>query len=65
MFGDNNYWEWAELLQEYAPPPYTPPGHTPVLSFGVAGPGSGVPFHRHGYLGHDIMRTCFPKLSVF
>ena len=49
MFGDNDYEEWADFLQEYSPPPYSLPGHTPALSFGVAGPGSGVPFHTHGY----------------
>ena len=29
-------------------PPYELPGHTHALSFGLAGPGSGVPFHFHG-----------------
>ena len=48
MFGDNDYEEWADFLQEYSPPPYNLPNHTPALSFGVAGPGSGVPFHTHG-----------------
>ena len=48
MFGDNNQEEWADFLQEYSPPPYNLPKHSPALSFGVAGPGSGVPFHTHG-----------------
>lgn len=48
MFGDNDYEEWADFLQEYSPPPYNLPNHSPALSFGVAGPGSGVPFHTHG-----------------
>ena len=49
-FGDNDYEEWSDFLQEYSPPPYNLPGHTPALSFGVAGPGSGVPFHTHGFV---------------
>ena len=65
MFGDNDYEEWADFLQEYSPPPYSLPGHTPALSFGVAGPGSGVPFHTHGYntihslseCGFEILKT--------
>jgi len=48
MFGDHDYVEWADLLAEYTPPPYTLPKHSPALSFGVAGPGTGVPFHFHG-----------------
>ena len=47
-FGDNDYEEWSDFLQEYSPPPFTLPSHLPALSFGVAGPGSGVPFHTHG-----------------
>ena len=48
MFGDNDYEEWKEFLEEYNPPPYNLPNHSPALSFGVAGSGSGVPFHTHG-----------------
>lgn len=48
MFGDNDYEEWSDLLQEYKTPSYSLPGHRPALSFGLAGPGSGVPFHFHG-----------------
>jgi len=48
MFGDNDYEEWSDFLQEYSPPPYNLPGHTAAFSFGVAGAGSGVPFHTHG-----------------
>jgi len=48
MFGDNDYEEWRDLLDEYNQPKYTLPRHHPALSFGVAGPGSGVPFHFHG-----------------
>ena len=49
MFGDNDYEEWRDFLEEYHPPPYNLPNHQPALSFGVAGSGSGVPFHTHGY----------------
>jgi ribosomal protein L16 Arg81 hydroxylase len=48
MFGDNDNEEWGDLLNEYKIPDYNLPRHIPALSFGVAGPGSGVPFHFHG-----------------
>jgi len=48
MFGDNDNVEWGDLLNEYNIPTYNLPRHIPALSFGVAGPGSGVPFHFHG-----------------
>ncbi len=48
FFGDNDVEEWSDLLQEYAQPPLSLPGHTAALSFGLAGAGTGVPFHFHG-----------------
>ncbi|XP_061606067.1 jmjC domain-containing protein 8 isoform X1 [Phyllopteryx taeniolatus] len=48
MFGDNNVSEWRNLLDFYRPPPFLLPGTGRALSFGVAGPGTGVPFHWHG-----------------
>nr|XP_045599899.1 jmjC domain-containing protein 8-like isoform X2 [Procambarus clarkii] len=48
FFGDNNHEEWQDLLDLYEPPPYTLPHHFPALSFGLAGMGTGVPFHFHG-----------------
>ena len=47
-FGDNDRERWSQLFSLYQLPPYTLPGMEPVLSFGLAGPGSGVPFHIHG-----------------
>lgn len=47
-FGDNDRDSWAELFSLYRLPPYDLPGLQPVLSFGLAGPGTGVPFHIHG-----------------
>lgn len=47
-FGDNNYTEWEELFKQYNPPPYRLPRMTGAYSFGVAGAGTGVPFHFHG-----------------
>ena len=47
-FGDNDRERWAPLFSLYQLPPYPIPGLEPVLSFGLAGPGSGVPFHIHG-----------------
>ncbi|XP_041133014.1 jmjC domain-containing protein 8 isoform X3 [Polyodon spathula] len=48
FFGDNNFTEWRSLFQNYFPPPYTLPGTSGAYSFGIAGPGTGVPFHWHG-----------------
>lgn len=47
-FGYNDMEEWKEFFDEYKLPPYELPRHSPALSFGLAGPGSGVPFHFHG-----------------
>jgi hypothetical protein len=47
-FGDNNHIEWAALLDLYVRPPFIPPDAHVALSFGLAGPGSGVSFHVHG-----------------
>ncbi|XP_007955677.1 jmjC domain-containing protein 8 [Orycteropus afer afer] len=48
FFGDNNFTEWAPLFRHYSPPPFGLLGTTPAFSFGIAGAGSGVPFHWHG-----------------
>ncbi|XP_072298923.1 jmjC domain-containing protein 8 [Eucyclogobius newberryi] len=48
FFGDNNQTEWQHLFSEYSPPPFTLPHTTRATSFGVAGAGTGVPFHWHG-----------------
>ncbi|NXH87931.1 JMJD8 protein, partial [Edolisoma coerulescens] len=48
FFGDNNFTEWGPLFQHYVPPPFRIPGTNPAYSFGIAGSGSGVPFHWHG-----------------
>ena len=48
FFGDNDVVEWEDFFAEYKQPPYKLPMHSAALSFGVAGPGTGVPFHFHG-----------------
>ncbi|XP_074135879.1 jmjC domain-containing protein 8 isoform X3 [Sminthopsis crassicaudata] len=48
FFGDNNFTEWGGLFQHYSPPPFHLLGTTAAYSFGIAGVGSGVPFHWHG-----------------
>ncbi|XP_068434152.1 jmjC domain-containing protein 8 [Clinocottus analis] len=48
FFGDINRTEWRPLLDQYQSPPYVLPQTSEALSFGIAGPGSGVPFHWHG-----------------
>ncbi|XP_034807407.1 jmjC domain-containing protein 8 isoform X4 [Pan paniscus] len=48
FFGDNNFTEWASLFRHYSPPPFGLLGTAPAYSFGIAGAGSGVPFHWHG-----------------
>ena len=47
-FGDNNYTIYAPLFAAYDPPKYSLPRTAPAYSFGVAGAGTGVPFHWHG-----------------
>ncbi|KAI4900796.1 hypothetical protein NFI96_026300, partial [Prochilodus magdalenae] len=48
FFGDNNFTEWRSLFEEYTAPPYGLPHTSPAYSFGIAGAGTGVPFHWHG-----------------
>lgn len=48
FFGDNNFTEWQSLFKQYESPPYVLPHTTGAFSFGIAGPGTGVPFHWHG-----------------
>ncbi|KAM8961621.1 jmjC domain-containing protein 8 [Pelodytes ibericus] len=48
FFGDNNFTEWGSLFQKYTPPPFRIPGTSGAYSFGIAGSGTGVPFHWHG-----------------
>jgi hypothetical protein len=46
--GDNNHTEWDPLFSRYRLPPFIPPDAATALSWGLAGPNSGVPFHTHG-----------------
>uniref|UniRef100_A0A2K5C582 Jumonji domain containing 8 n=1 Tax=Aotus nancymaae TaxID=37293 RepID=A0A2K5C582_AOTNA len=55
FFGDNNFTEWASLFRHYSPPPFGLPGTSPAYSFGIAGAGSGVPFHWHGPGYSEVM----------
>ncbi|KAJ1352122.1 hypothetical protein KIN20_008316 [Parelaphostrongylus tenuis] len=48
LFGDIDQELWAPLLEAYKLPKWSLPGHSPALSFGLAGAGTGVPFHFHG-----------------
>lgn len=48
FFGGNNMTEWNNLFQHYESPPYVLPHTSRAYSFGIAGPGTGVPFHWHG-----------------
>ncbi|VDM45377.1 unnamed protein product [Toxocara canis] len=48
LFGDIDQQLWEPLLKEYRLPGWELPGHRPALSFGIAGAGTGVPFHFHG-----------------
>jgi hypothetical protein len=47
-FGDNDHMTWCELFNSYIEPPLSIPGLTAAYSYGVAGVGTGVPFHIHG-----------------
>jgi hypothetical protein len=48
LFGDIDQSLWKPLLDAYKLPLWTVPNHDPALSFGIAGSGTGVPFHFHG-----------------
>ena len=48
FFGNHDYSEWKDLFDNYVIPPYELPGKSSALSFGIAGAGTGVPFHFHG-----------------
>lgn len=67
MSGDNNHTEWDALFSRYRLPPFIPPDAATALSWGLAGPNSGVPFHTHGAgysepvhgaLSHCRVRAC-------
>ena len=53
-FGDNNYTLYAPLFVAYDPPTYSIPDMKPAYSFGVAGAGTGVPFHVHGPVWAEV-----------
>lgn len=40
LFGDLDQKLWAPLLKEYKLPKWSLPGHSPAVSFGIAGPGA-------------------------
>lgn len=44
-----------QLLTEYKRPPFANADDVGSLSFGFAGSGSGVPFHRHGHVFAEVM----------
>ncbi|CAK8694413.1 unnamed protein product [Clavelina lepadiformis] len=48
FFGNHDYSEWGDLFDQYVIPPYELPFKSAALSFGIAGAGTGVPFHFHG-----------------
>jgi len=54
-FGNNNHQEWSELFDAYVPPrQYLKEGQHISYSFGLAGSGTGVPFHTHGPVFADV-----------
>ncbi|KHJ93904.1 JmjC domain protein [Oesophagostomum dentatum] len=55
LFGDIDRKLWAPLLSTYRIPKWTLPGHEPALSFGIAGAGTGVPFHFHGPVFAEVI----------
>ncbi|XP_074648328.1 jmjC domain-containing protein 8-like [Tubulanus polymorphus] len=47
-FGDNDFEDWSGFFERYNRPALYIPRLTGALSYGIAGPGTGVPFHWHG-----------------
>jgi len=54
LFGDNTA-DMDPLINEYDPPHFTNYTVTPSLSWGLAGDGSGVPFHVHGAVFAEVI----------
>ncbi|KAL6727265.1 hypothetical protein Aduo_009157 [Ancylostoma duodenale] len=55
LFGDIDQKVWKPLLEKYRIPRWSLPGHSPALSFGIAGAGTGVPFHFHGPVFAEVI----------
>lgn len=55
QFGDNYLPGWDEFLEGYKKPPYLKSVERGSLSFGLAGSGSGVPFHTHGPVFAEVL----------
>lgn len=54
-FGNNHPVIDRELLSLYSRPPFANADEVGSLSFGFAGSGSGVPFHRHGHVFAEVL----------
>jgi len=48
LFGDTDAEDWKPLLDRYRKLNWTLPGHRGAPTIGIAGAGTGVPFHFHG-----------------
>jgi hypothetical protein len=53
LFGDNSDEDWKDLLDHYKKPKYPYPEGS--LSWGIAGSGTGVPFHHHGAVFNEVI----------
>uniref|UniRef100_A0A6B2LHZ0 JmjC domain-containing protein n=1 Tax=Arcella intermedia TaxID=1963864 RepID=A0A6B2LHZ0_9EUKA len=54
LFGDNGK-ELDSFLKDYVPPHFQNYTITPSLSWGLAGDGTGVPFHTHGAVFAEVL----------
>mmetsp|Transcript_16481 Transcript_16481/g.64309 ORF Transcript_16481/g.64309 Transcript_16481/m.64309 type:complete len:277 (-) Transcript_16481:46-876(-) len=54
-FGNNHPVLDRQLLSKYSRPPFLDANNVGSLSFGFAGSGSGVPFHRHGHVFAEVL----------
>ncbi|KPA77775.1 hypothetical protein ABB37_06608 [Leptomonas pyrrhocoris] len=55
-FGDPHHQYWREVNGLYElPKKFLHPHQSPALSFGVAGSGTGVPFHTHGAVFAEVV----------
>jgi len=54
LFGDTDISDLSSLLTKYVQPQYFG-AIEPSLSWGIAGSGTGVPFHRHGAVFNEVI----------